>query len=221
MLTRLLTFDLDGTLADTSIDLAKSVNAALKAEGLAPMNTREVLNFVGEGSARLVEQAVQAVGGSPHMVTPVARAFARHYEEHLLDSTRPYPAADRVLRLLAGQYRLAICSNKALRYVLPIVHGLGWSSLFAEVLGGDWGGPKKPDPAGLDEICRRLDVAPSHGWMIGDGLTDVLAGRSAGMTTVAVTFGFRTRAQLEPGRPDFFLNRLEELPALLGTDLPG
>ena len=226
---KLLVFDLDGTLADTSADLTASVNAALASKSLPPLTVEQVLGFVGDGSGKLIERSVRAARSATTrdaedigtLLAQTAKAFAAHYADHLMDNTHPYPGADRVLRQLAKQHLLAIYSNKVLKFVTPIVVGLGWQDLFAEVIGGDWGGPRKPDPAGLVELCRKLGRSPSKSWMIGDGLTDMFAGRGANMTTVAVTCGFRSRAQLEKAAPDFFISALNELPALVGVTPDG
>jgi phosphoglycolate phosphatase len=188
--TRLAVLDLDGTLLDTLDDLAASVNAALVAVGRPPRPRHEIERFVGEGARRLLERAV-----APHheLAEAALAAWWRHYDVHCLDRTRPFPGLPELLTR-SGR-RLAVHTNKPGRAARHILAGLGLLDRFAVVTGGDEA-PRKPDPAGTLEIMRRLGARPEETVFIGDSPTDVRTARNAGVTMVAVTWGFRPREEL-------------------------
>jgi phosphoglycolate phosphatase len=188
--TRLAVLDLDGTLLDTLDDLAASVNAALVEVGRPPRSRSEIERFVGEGARNLLERAV-----APHaeLAVPALAAWWRHYDAHCLDRTRPFAGLPQLLTR-SGR-RLAVHTNKPGRVARHILSGLGLRDRFALVTGGDEA-PRKPDPAGTLEIMRRLGARPEDTVFIGDSPTDVRTARRAGVTMVAVTWGFRPREEL-------------------------
>ena len=188
--TRLAILDLDGTLLDTLDDLAASVNAALQAVGRPPRPRHEIERFVGEGARLLLERAV-----APHaeLAAPALAAWWRHYDLHCLDTTRPFAGLPELLTR-SGR-RLAIHTNKPGRVARQMLAGLGLLDRFAVVTGGDEA-PRKPSPAGTLEIMRRLCARPEDTVFIGDSPTDVRTARHAGVTMVAVTWGFRPRQEL-------------------------
>jgi phosphoglycolate phosphatase len=188
--TRLAILDLDGTLLDTLDDLAASVNAALAAVGQPPRDRAEIESFVGEGARLLLERAVAP---RQELAGPALAAWWRHYDLHCLDRTRPFPGIPELLTR-SGR-RLAVHTNKPGRVARHILKGVGLLDRFAVVLGGDEA-PRKPDPAGALGIMRRLGARPEETVFIGDSPIDVRTARRAGVTLVAVTWGFRPRAEL-------------------------
>lgn len=189
-MTRLAILDLDGTLLDTLDDLAASVNAALVEVGRPERSRAEIERFVGEGARLLLERAV-----APHaeLAAAALAAWWRHYDVHCLDRTRPFPGLPELLTR-SGR-RLAVHTNKPGWAARRILAGVGLLERFAIVTGGDEA-PRKPDPAGTLEIMRRLGARPADTVFIGDSPTDVRTARNAGVRMVAVTWGFRPRAEL-------------------------
>ena len=101
-------FDLDGTLLDTLADLADSVNHVLASFGYPQRTVEEVRQFVGNGAARLIAQAVPE-GANP---APVLAAFRPYYSAHCQIKTMPYEGIPEALAALREHYPLAIVSNK-------------------------------------------------------------------------------------------------------------
>lgn len=203
--TRLAVLDLDGTLLDTLDDLAASVNAALLAVGRPARPRQEIERFVGEGARRLLERAV-----APHaeLAAPALEAWWRHYDVHCLDRTRPFPGLPELLTR-SGRV-LAVHTNKPGKVARRMLAGLGLLERFAVVTGGDEG-PRKPDPAGTLEIMRRLGARPEDTVFIGDSAIDVRTARHAGVAMVAVTWGFRPRAELRAAGAVHLVDRVAEL----------
>lgn len=211
---RFVIFDLDGTLCDSRMDIARAVNAGLASVGLPPVAPAVVTDFVGDGVGRLVDRSVTHVGGDLALVGEVAAELLSFYRKHPVIHTRPYPGVDEVLAAAGGR-PLAVASNKPTDLCLAIVRAFGWEQRFRAVLGIDWGGPKKPSPQVLLYLAEILGRDPTEGVMVGDSAADVEAGKCAGMATVAALYGFRPREQLLALRPDAAMEHMSELPGIL------
>jgi phosphoglycolate phosphatase len=213
-MARLLVFDLDGTLVDSSRDITASVNAALKrvAPGAAEIPLADILSFVGEGARVLVERSLRHEGLSlkADEVLPV---YIECYAERLLDTTRLYPGVAEALDDLAGA-TLAVLTNKPGDFSRRILESLGIAALFARVLGAGDVPSRKPDPAGLLGIMTGAGAAREDTWMVGDSATDVAVARAAGVRAAGVTWGFHPAA-LRAAGPDRLIARPADLASLV------
>ena len=209
---QLVIFDLDGTLADTKKDLALSVNAMREYMGFGPLPLEAVTSYVGQGVTVLIKRALgdQATDGE---VEKGLAFFLDHYAHHLLDNTVAYPGVREALEDL-GNRKLAILTNKPVRFSRQIIAGLGLASYFFEIYGGDSFPVKKPDPMGIKTLMSRVSISSEKTLMVGDSETDVLTGRNAGVWTCGVTYGFGPQA-LEDAGPDLLLGNLRDLPLIL------
>jgi phosphoglycolate phosphatase len=209
-LARLLVFDLDGTLVDSSRDIAAAANAAVRrvTPGFAPIPLDAILSFVGEGARVLVERCLDHVGSalSADEVLPV---YLECYAARLLDSTRLYPGVAEALDALVGP-ALAVLTNKPGDMSRAILEGLGVGARFARVWGAGDVAARKPDPAGLLDLMADLGAPAPETWMVGDSATDVGAARAAGVRVAGVTWGFHPGA-LRAARPDRLLDDPGEL----------
>lgn len=201
-------FDLDGTLADTGHDLADAVNFTRAHFDLAPLAERLVYGHVGRGVEYLLRHALPEE--SPDHFYEVMRVFLERYENHLLDRTTLYPGAREALAHFRGKRR-ALVSNKMHRLTVAVVRGLGVEKEFDMILGGDSGPEKKPHPALLNAVLQRLEVPAPGAVMVGDGGTDVEAGKRAGVITCGVTFGLGATADLMAAGPDLLIDDLRQL----------
>lgn len=213
---RLVVFDLDGTLVDSSRDLATGINAALArvAPGTSPLPESVVRAFIGSGARNLVARSVAAAGipRTPDEVLPV---FLEEYGRVLLETTRPYPGVEETLDALRDR-ALAVLTNKPGDMSRALLEGLGMAHRFFRVVGGDDGAARKPDPAALRELMREAVALPEETVHVGDSAIDVQTGRAAGALTVGVTYGF-DRESFRTDPPDVLLQRMEDLPRLISV----
>jgi len=173
---------------------------------------------VGDGVGRLVDRTVTAVGGDLTQAPRVAKSLLAYYHLHPVDQTRPYPGIGDVLEALDDlDVPLAVASNKPTELCRTIVDHFGWTHHFVAVLGADWGGPRKPDPAVLLELADRLHRQAPAGIMVGDSVMDVAAGRGASMRTVAALYGYRPADELRAAAPDVCVEKSTDLKAALMT----
>ena len=214
---RLVVFDLDGTLVDSSRDLAEAVNALLADLGAPALSRAVVTSMVGEGAAVLVNRALTVAGldtDTPHAL----ERFLEHYDARLLDSTRPYPEMLDTLNRLHPQHRLAVLTNKPGRPTAEILKGLEIGSLFSDVIGGDSGHGRKPDPAGLLDLVRRAGVTPRETLLVGDSPVDLETARRAGTHICLARYGFGYRFDGNGFRGDeYFIDEPAQLPAIIDS----
>ena len=201
-------FDLDGTLADTGPDLASSVNYTRSRFELAPLPQQLIYTHVGRGVEYLLRHAVAEE--APRPFREIMRVFLDHYEHHLLDQTVLYPHVNEVLDYF-GAKRNAVVTNKLHHLAVTVLRGLGIEDRFDAILGGDSGAEKKPDPALLSLVLRQFQVTPVNALMVGDGDTDIEAGKCAGVITCGVTYGLANKADLVAAGPDFLIDDLAQL----------
>ena len=209
---RVLIFDLDGTLIDSGADLALSVNATLKETGRAPLRNDQIFGYVGQGAARLIQQAL-GPGATREECDQGLAFFLSYYRAHMLDNTVTYPGVREGLAALDGM-PMAVLTNKPVRFSRQILVGLGLASYFRYIYGGNSFESKKPNPAGMGVLLRDFGAAPKQAMLVGDSEVDVQTARNAGTWCCCVTYGLGAD-QLANNPPDLLVNSLTELAAHL------
>jgi phosphoglycolate phosphatase len=204
----LIMFDLDGTLADTGHDLADAVNYTRSRFNLPPLAEQIVHAHVGRGVEHLLKYSLPEK--YPDHFHEVVRIFVARYETHLLDTTVLYPGVQGVLDHFRGKRRVLV-SNKMHRLTVAVVRGLGVENQFDAILGGDSAAEKKPHPALLNSVLERFKVLAASALIVGDGDTDIEAGKRAGVITCAVTYGLGRKDDLIAAKPDVMIDSITEL----------
>ena len=208
---QVVAFDLDGTLADTSPDIAAALNRMLAALGRAQLPQGSIRRLVGHGARSLVERALAATGGAPEeLVDRGLPLYLDFYAAGVCNGTEPYPGVERALdELAAAGSSLAVCTNKGERLTHLLLDALGWQGRFAAVVGGDTLPTRKPDPAMLHEAIARAGGGPAL--FVGGSITDADTARAAGVPFVAVSFGFSDRPAEALGA-DLVIDAFDALP---------
>jgi phosphoglycolate phosphatase len=212
-----LLFDLDGTLVNSRADITNSVNLTLVELGYERLPDEMIHQFIGEGVRLLLGRALNQVKAQQPAETELDNAlvvYQRHYLVHLLDQTVIYPEVIAALEHFAHLPK-AVVTNKPIGFTLPLLEGLGLSSHFVTVLGGDSLATRKPDPLMLLTAAQRCETNPRECLMIGDSWVDIAAGKNAGMTTCGYTNGFRGKAELIEAQADHLFDRFSELKAIV------
>jgi phosphoglycolate phosphatase len=203
----LLIFDLDGTLIESKWDIAAAVNLTLAELKMAERSQDEIFGFVGDGIKRLLRLAVGE--DNQERYEQALTVFRGHYLSHCLDHTKYYPGIETVLDHFAGKHK-AVATNKSLEYTTKILQGLG-AHHFAYIVGGDDGYGLKPDPRMLINIMDKLNVAKDRAVLIGDSTNDINGGHNAGIKVCAVGYGMGNREKMAACKPDWFIEKPEEL----------
>ncbi|MBT9459702.1 MAG: phosphoglycolate phosphatase [Burkholderiaceae bacterium] len=187
---RAVLFDLDGTLVDSAPDLAGAANQMRSIRGLADLPYAQLRPMVGTGARGMLGVALGVTPAAPDYEA-LKHEFLDLYERRMLRETRVFESVMNLLEALQGRaLPWAIVTNKAERFALPLTQALGLQRGAAAVIGGDTTPHAKPHPAPLLEAARRAGVAAEHCIYVGDDERDILAGRAAGMRTVAAAWGY-------------------------------
>lgn len=187
---QLVLFDLDGTLIDSAPDLAAAANAMRAERGLEALPLADLRPMVGAGARGMVGLALGVAPGDPDY-DAFRHEFLERYQSALLVDTAVFSGVAAVLERLESAGRAwGIVTNKAERFTRPVVEGLGLHTRARVVVCGDSTPHSKPHPAPLLEAARRAGSAPVDCVYIGDDHRDVLAGRAAGMATLAAAWGY-------------------------------
>lgn len=210
---RALIFDLDGTLIDSKRDLIHSVNAMLHELGHGELAEETISGYIGHGAPQLVARALKDSCTEEERKRAL-QFFLSYYEQHKMDTTRAYPGVTETVEKLAGM-PMAVLTNKPVRISVRILDELGLSRYFRAIYGGNSFETKKPDPLGARTILRELGAAPEEALLVGDSEVDVQTARNAGTLAAAVNYGFGVHDR-NTYPADVYLERLDELPGLLG-----
>lgn len=197
-MTRLVIFDLDGTLLNTIDDLAISTNYALRQFGFPEHALTEYPYFVGNGITKLIERALPPDRRDETTVNRLKQEFVKYYQQHKTDLTRPYRGIPSVLEVLNEKgILMAVASNKYHQGTDELIRHYFGSSLFKVIAGQKDGIPPKPDPAVIHYILSQTGVSPADALYVGDSGVDMQTAAHSGVTSVGVTWGFRPRRELE------------------------
>ncbi len=186
-------FDLDGTLIDSVPDVRAAVNRALEDDGRRALSLDEVKGLVGEGAQVLIEKALALTGtpGNPKRVEDCLQRFVSAYVEHPAEHTVIYPRVLETLERLESEgIRLGICTNKPQATTMPVLEALNLGRYFHAVTCGDSVPHRKPDGRHVTLTLERMGGAPESAALVGDSETDMAAARGAGISAIAVTYGY-------------------------------
>jgi len=190
-------FDLDGTLLDSLADLADCTNKILLKRGFPEHPVDAFRYFVGDGAKMLMTRVLPEEVRNESLIEDCRQDFEIAYRECWNEQTIPYKDIPELLDALIGrQLKLTVLSNKPNEFTLLMVENLLAQWNFEVVLGQREGIPRKPDPAGMLEICQQLEIPAEAFLYLGDTATDMKTAVSAGCFPVGVLWGFRTEEEL-------------------------
>lgn len=183
-------FDLDGTLIDSAPDLGAAADQMRTDRGLAPLPLERYRPLAGAGARGMLGVAFGITPEAPEFVA-LREEFFVNYERRMLAHTRVFEGvAELVQALQARGLRWGVVTNKARRFTEPLTAALPLFASAGAVVSGDSTPHAKPHPEPLLEAARRLGLAPADCVYVGDDERDIVAGRAAGMRTVAATYGY-------------------------------
>jgi len=187
---RAVLFDLDGTLIDSAPDLGSAANQVRTDCGLPPLPLSAYRSHAGTGARGML---FVALGITPEHAdfARLRQQFFHHYENCIHERTRPFDGVTEVIATLQKHdMHWGVVTNKTTRFTSLITARMTWLATAGVFISGDSTAHAKPHPAPLLEAAARLKIAPQHCIYVGDDERDIIAGRAAGMQTVAALYGY-------------------------------
>jgi phosphoglycolate phosphatase len=217
--SRIIVFDLDGTLVDTAPDLIGALNHILTREGMPAVPIESARTMIGGGARRLLERGLELDGRTASVadINRLTADFIDYYAAHIADESRPFEGLEETLDDLTGRgYGLAVCTNKLEWLSKLLLDRLQLTPRFAAICGADTFGVSKPDPVILRQTVARAGGELSGAIMVGDAGPDVGVARRAGIPVIGVEFGY-TEIPIADLEPDRLIGHMRELPAAIAS----
>ena len=206
-------FDLDGTLTDTLASLTYSVNETLKEMGLSTITAEQCRSFVGNGARVLIEKALAAVGlPDKSRLEEGMEIYGCIFDANCTYLVTPYEGVrDMLVKMKEQGMKLGVLSNKPHRQTVKVVREIFGEGMFDCVQGQQEGIARKPDPEGVYRLMDALKVSKEECLYVGDSEVDIQTGKNAGVRTIGVAWGFRTREILEAAGAEMIIDTPLEL----------
>lgn len=212
-------FDLDGTLIDSAPDLGAAADQMRIERGLSSLPLSRYRPMAGAGARGMLGVAF-GVTPDDSLFDSLREEFYINYELRLTQLTVAFEGvADVIEKLTSSGIKWGVVTNKAARFTLPLTRGMPLFNSALAVVCGDTTPHAKPHPAPLLEAARQMEVDAERCIYVGDDLRDILAGRAAGMATVAATYGYLgVTTSIEEWNADFTIPTPSALLKLLKLD---
>ena len=195
---RAVLFDLDGTLADTALDLGFALNQQRRLHGLLPLPQEMIRPQASHGARGLLKLGFDVAPESPDF-SALRTEFLALYAQHICDHTVLFPGIPELLQALEARgLRWGVVTNKPARFTLPLMQALKLDRRAACIVSGDTTANTKPHPEPLLAASAQVRVAPAACLYVGDAERDVEAAVTAGMTALIANYGYIA----EDDRPD-------------------
>ncbi len=183
-------FDLDGTLVDTAPDLVAATNRLLSARNL-PLKPYEQLRPCASAGARGLILGAFGIDTQHPDFIPLRDEFFSNYENALLVESKLFEGIDNLLNQLdQASLSWGIVTNKSERFTNPLTELMGLSQRAVSTVSGDTTPHSKPHPEPILHAARIANIDPSKSLYVGDDIRDIVAGKAAGMKTVAAAYGY-------------------------------
>ena len=183
-------FDLDGTLADTAPDLVAAANQLLVARNLAPKQYEVLRPCASAGARGLIGGAFGIDPEHPDFI-PLRDEFFTNYEKALLVNSVIFEGVDHLLdQLDQAKLPWGIVTNKSERFTNPLTDLMGLRQRAVSTVSGDTTPHSKPHPDPILHAARIANIDPNKSVYVGDDIRDIVAGKAAGMQTIAAAYGY-------------------------------
>lgn len=183
-------FDLDGTLIDSAPDLGAAADKMRTDRGLPSLPLETYRPLAGAGARGMLKLAFEMTPEHPDFAAMREEFFA-NYEASLTARTYAFDGVDELIAQLHQQNRLwGVVTNKMARFTDPLTQQMPLFATARAIVSGDTTPHAKPHPEPLFEAARRLQLSPQQCLYVGDDERDIVAGRAAGMPTVAAHYGY-------------------------------
>jgi len=205
-------FDVDGTLVDSTADIANAVNHALRALKLKALPKKVIASYIGTGTKDLIAKSLGERNAA--QAEKALRAFSEYFAAHPTDNSTLYPHAKETLEYFRGKDKY-ILTNRYAKLADVTLKNLGIRGYFTEILGGDDDNCLKPAACVLDSIITKFNIDKGKTLVVGDMAIDIMTARNSGVRSCWVKYGLGSPEEVEPLKPDFIISDLSELKKII------
>ena len=214
----LIAFDLDGTLVDSSPDIATAINQMLTELNQHTYPEQHIKQWLGYGATRLIKCALTGEldpQTEPNNLQQARSLYFNFYSANICVDSQLYPGVKKGLEhLKAAGIKLACVTNKPALLTIPLLTEIGIKNYFQFIASGDTFQRMKPDPLPLIEAAKAVAVDPERALMVGDSINDIQAGKNAGFKTALVPYGYIGKYTLDELNADYQIDSIESLAEL-------
>lgn len=218
MAIKVVGFDLDGTLVDSALGLANTVDNMCERLGLPKPGKALVTTWIGNGIEVLLDRAL-LWANAPKDAEYRQKAMiilSECYQDELLSGSPLFPdVKETLVQLHSEEHQLVLITNKPSKFVPDLMDYLGVSHLFAMMLGANDSIKIKPHPTPIFKVLGELGVMQSEFVFVGDSRNDILAAKNAGVTSIALTYGYNYGEPIANESPDYIIHDFAELLPLI------
>ncbi len=183
-------FDLDGTLIDSAPDLGTAANKMRTDRGLTPLPLMRYRPFVGSGARGMMAVAFELTPESDGF-EKLKNEFFTNYEAVLKQKTELFQGVETLIdTIIRAGLKWGVVTNKSTRFTMPLTQSMSVFASASAIVTGDTTAYPKPHPEPLLRAAEQMAVAPHRCIYVGDDERDIVAGKAAGMKTVAAAYGY-------------------------------
>ena len=214
---KFIMFDLDGTLVHSVPDLTYAINRTMSDLGYPQASEDEIATWVGNGAPMIIARSISHDMNPSSELTDELKQkaeelFYRYYHESNHSRTHLFEGVLSTLESLKQQgIQMAVITNKPAQFVPDIMHKLGLSDYFIDVIGGDQVKNRKPDPESLFLLMEKYAVLPEECLMVGDSRNDILAAHNAGCPSLGYTFGYNYGEPISDSQPTYVCDKFSDI----------
>lgn len=209
-----LIFDFDGTLADTSLGIVRCTQATLQELGLPASTPERICATIG---LPLPDCFSRGTDTPPERIDEACATYRRLFDDIAVPCIILFPGvAETLAELRSRGFRMSIATSRGSRSLQMLLGRMGVLEHFCAIAASDTVARHKPAPDPALSVLAQTGGLAAESLVIGDTVFDIQMGQAAGCRTCGVTWGNQDRAQLQTAAPDWIIDRIEELPGILG-----
>ena len=205
-------FDLDGTFADTSLDLCYVLNTLLKKNNKPLVDESKVKYHISRGAEGLINYGFgNNLSGKDKI--KLKKEFLDLYDEKTTQHvTLIKGIANLIDQIESNKILWGIVTNKHSKFAIKVMEELNYHDRASCLVTRDMVDNAKPAPDSLILACYKLNIKPENSIYVGDDRRDIIAGQRANMKTAIADFGFiNTNDNINDWNADIILSKPGEL----------